>query len=132
MSSPDKEQAVKTFKTLAETHIQSMQDAFGTTLCYDEGSIFLLDDLMGRKGISPEDENFQVIIMTVGSYLGETLIRVLGGRWEYDPELEWVVTIEGKKVSPFTLAIKKFTLSSGKSVSEWYKGFKEELGRSEE
>jgi hypothetical protein len=127
MSGADRERAIKTFKAMAETHVESMQSAFGATLCYDEGSIFLLDDLISRKGITPEDENFHVVIMTVGSYLGETLIRVLGGRWGFDDDLEWVVVVEGEKVSPFMLVIRKFTVAGSPPISEWYEEFKQKV-----
>ena len=126
---PDREQAIKTFKSMAETHVKSMQEAFGATLCYDEGSIFLLDDLIARKGVTPDDDNFQVIILTAGSYLGETLLRVLGGRWEYDDELEWVVEIEGERISPFTMIIRQFTQTNAPHITDWYKEFKEKLGK---
>ena len=54
MTSADREQAIKTFKALAETHVESMQQTFEATLCYDEGSIYLLDDLISRKGLTPD------------------------------------------------------------------------------
>jgi len=128
---PEREQAIKTFKAMAETHVRSMQDAFGATLCYDEGSIFLLDDLIARKGITPEDENFQVIVLTAGSYLGEAFIRVLGGRWEYDDELEWVVEIGGERISPFSLIIRQFTKTDSTHISDVYTDLKERLEKGE-
>jgi hypothetical protein len=128
---PEREQAIETFKAMAETHIRSMQDAFDAALCYDEGSIFLLDDLIARKGVSPEDESFNVIVLTTGSYLGETLIRVLGGRWEQEGDDEWVVEIGGERISPFTLIIKQFTQPNAPHISDIYKDLKERLGKGE-
>lgn len=67
---------------------------FNPMLGYDDASIQWLDGYIQRNRHVFSDEGRYGVALGFGYVLGETIIRAVGGRWEYnDDQKEWLVQI---------------------------------------
>jgi hypothetical protein len=74
-------------------------------------------ELFKSIDISNEEDPRSVILLRLvlmtGSYLGEVLIRSLGGKWEKSEDLGWHVLLKGKRINVFNIAEESFREASG-------------------
>ncbi|MEM2247482.1 MAG: hypothetical protein QXS51_04815 [Thermoproteota archaeon] len=59
------------------------------------------------------------LVLMTGSYLGEVLVRRLGGRWEKSEDLGWHIRIKETRINVFNIAEKAF-----RETSSFYETFK--------
>lgn len=117
---------VQGFLAFAEVHVQTSKEIFGQELNYDEHSLKVIDALTKfNPGEVPD--NLDTILLTVGSYLGETLIKILGGFWEKGEE-GWHVNIQGQKINPFFQVRDRFVDPENNTTWDWYQGIRKDLG----
>ncbi|OGS51028.1 MAG: hypothetical protein A3K65_02000 [Euryarchaeota archaeon RBG_16_68_12] len=95
----------KQFAHWADLNIKAARDTMGLDLRYDLESLRKLDAMVDAIG-KPED--LGQMVMIIGSFLGETLRRVYGGRWVWDPQWRtWAVLLpkkSGGETGPFPFA----------------------------
>jgi hypothetical protein len=83
-------EAPQQFQRKAELHIDSAKKTFKIDLSYDLASINKLDEMVDGIG---KPKNLEQMIMVFGSFLGETIRRLYGGRWQWDDRYKtWAVT----------------------------------------
>jgi hypothetical protein len=83
----------------------------GHVLGWDAASAMKLDELCEVFLASrPEKETMQSMIVAMGAYLGELIVRNCGGRWTYDREHEVaVVEVEQRLCRPHSKVAKRLT-----------------------
>lgn len=94
-------------------------EAFG----YDAESVAWVDGFIERQRVRPEfadDAAADRLSQTLGSYLGECVIRCYGGEWR-EQEGTWAVDFGGgNAVFPFNKVRKQFRHGAGDSVRSWF------------
>jgi hypothetical protein len=85
----------------ADQAVAYVQRALGVPLGYDSDTLPVLDHYL--RGV-PDDQPaaLQLVVLTAAAYFGETVRRLLGGRWELTgKDLEWrMVLPTGLNFSP--------------------------------
>ncbi len=93
------------FAEAADLHIETARRTMGLDLRYDLESLMKLDAMVDAIG---KPKHLDQMVMVLGSYLGETLRRVYGGRWVWDPQWRtWAVLLPkkgGGETGPFPFA----------------------------
>jgi hypothetical protein len=80
----DDAEVARAMLSLAEKFISGVA-AEGWTFSWDCAEIFRLDELC--DGFSNDDPEVRhSLIMAMGAYLGELMVRCGGGHWSYDPQ----------------------------------------------
>jgi hypothetical protein len=119
-------------KRLADEFVQSMRD-LDWELDYSEQSVRTLEDMIDRqftdwrpwRGGKVAKKNLPVASL-VGAYLGEVMIRQLGGRWGWMPDFD-VAAIElpsGTWTSPPAKAQKRFLNGKEDDLVFYYEALK--------
>jgi len=106
---------------------------------YNAESVEWLDGLIERQRVRPEfadQEAVERITQTLGSFLGECVIRCYGGEWR-EQEGSWAVDFGGgESAFPFNKVRKQFMNGAGDSVLSWFETipviFADRLGAREE
>ena len=91
-------------------HLKEFYPALG----FDEASVEWLDGYMDRNRHVFSDEGRYGVALGFGYVLGETMIRLFGGHWEYSADhQEWIVVIGPPvgKANPIGKAYKHLTQS---------------------
>lgn len=102
-----------------------MRDSYGVHLDYSPASVNLLDDLIDANfGPGSADDN-AALIVSMGSYVGEVIIRSHGGCWRADEEFfhSPAVVIEGKfqtRTFPLSRVWKRFEYGPQHSLEAYY------------
>ena len=114
------------FKHYAQIHIDTTLKSFGVQLDYDEKSIMELDNLI--KQAWPDQPPVQIdnIIVLFGSFLGEAIIHVLGGKWENTAQ-GWGIRVGDVSVMVFTKVKKRLLNGDEDSISYYYQSLKSML-----
>lgn len=73
-------------RSLAEALLTGTAEE-GQTFTWDQAEVSRLDNLCEEfLRTNPPDERRHSMIMAMGAYIGELLVRHHGGRWKYDPD----------------------------------------------
>lgn len=114
------------FKQYAQIHIDTTKQSLGVDLNFDEKSILALDNLI--QNAWPDQPPIQIdnVILLFGSFLGEAIIKNLGGQW-VKVEQGWGIKIEDTTLMVFTKVKKRFLNGIEDSISYYYKGVKDML-----
>jgi len=109
--------APEQFARLAEHFVAATRRLFGIELRFDRESILKLDGIVDAVGPLENQQLVQDLVMQIGSFLGEALLRVYGGRWTWDERFgTWRVSIpttSGKDTTPGPFAKVQKRLESG-------------------
>lgn len=87
----------------AKDAVDHARSNFGVTLDFSEGSVRVLEELVGRqhdeyaKGNTPDEEGLETFCKMWGAYLGEVIRKQHGG--------EWTVASEGPFAGAYLLTI---------------------------
>lgn len=107
----------------AELVVAEMKKISGIEFGYNPESVDWLDGFVERQRLRPDISQNLVggLVSTLGSYLGESLIRCYGGRW-HDDDGQWCVCFnEGNCVFPFNKIRKQFENGSGDSIGSFFR-----------
>ncbi len=74
----------------AEQCVANMFEHFQKTLCYDRDSLVLLDGMITPDWQDLSAETTQAMVLSLGSYLGETLVKNVGAHWK--------LSVDGKPI----------------------------------
>jgi len=109
-------------KANAELVVQQMSKVADMQFGYDRQSIEWLEGFIERQR-TREDINQDKIdgmISTLGSYLGETIIRCHGGKWK-NVDGQWCVQLnEGGSAFPFNKVRKQFANGREDSIGSFF------------
>jgi len=96
----------------AELFVRLSHDA-GRELAYDASGVAWADQYADAVRPVESDDQLRVQTALVGSYLGETLLAVLGGAW-VEEEGEWMVELaDGRRAYPFRKAMEQLRDGEG-------------------
>lgn len=101
------------------------RESYGLDLDYSPGTLHQLDQLIDAKfGAQSADDN-PALIVAMGCYVGEVIVRAHGGGWRADEELfhSPAVVIEGKlqtRTFPLSRVWKRFEYGREQSLEAYY------------
>jgi hypothetical protein len=106
----------------AELVIRQLGPVSGMKFGYDAASVAWLDGFIERQRDRTEltVQTIHGMINTLGSYLGECIIRCFGGRWERDGN-DWCVSFDARnKAYPFAKVEKHFAHGAAESIASFF------------
>lgn len=111
------------FRQYAQIHIDTTKQSFGVDLDFDEKSILELDNLIQKAW--PDQPPIQIdnVILLFGSFLGEAIIKTLGGEW-INTEQGWGIKIGDATLMVFTKVKKRLLNGMEDSISYYYQSTK--------
>lgn len=98
------------FTSLAEKHVERVEREMGVKLDYSLDSLRILGEVSSRliQGEDPAKPRELVLfthILPTGSYLGETLVKSLNGKWVEDKNpVGWAIGLDGERIDVFQIA----------------------------
>ena len=93
-----------------------------------EESILITDQMLSQP--PSDEESIQNEILWVGSFIGETFLRLFGGKWAWDERQErWVVLIRNKNDETISLNVfrkveNRIRKGMEDSIEYWYQSIK--------
>lgn len=128
----------ETFKKEAIETVKTAREIFEVELDFTAESIKTLDKMIEEGWKTPMGEKeayeFSMSILSLGSYLGETIIKNIGGNWQVDQDennpVEKMLTAKiinlGKiaEIYPFGKTFKRFTNGKEDSLVFYYSSLK--------
>jgi tetratricopeptide (TPR) repeat protein len=119
---------IETFRRDLAAFIAQAERQFGVRLDFSPGSLRVLDGLIDG-GWTPSSGGIGVLHLA-GTYIGEVIIRNLGGRWSVAPAVEEseIAGLGASGVRPFYIALDKFKRGRGAPLPETYRKMAAELG----
>jgi hypothetical protein len=115
-------------REVAELFVETAA-GFGVTFDYSEGSVNELEawaDHLWDPGTRPSEDALDSNSKLIGAYLGEVMIRHVGGHWEAieNPRQIVVVLDSGLEAHVLNKAYKRQVNGRSDSLVEFYKDFK--------
>lgn len=89
---PTYEETIAAIKRVADIQVQSAKDIFGFDFDYSLASANTLDEMIVRGWNGAVPTMLEQMVQGIGAYLGEVLVRNLGGVWQ-DEQGRWIVRI---------------------------------------
>lgn len=110
----------------AEIQVELCQQGFGVTLDFSAQSFQMIDQIVESLGDYAHwpPERVQQAAVTFGSYVGETIRRLLGGHWEFEGSGYCLTHVgnAGVVVYPFGKIQKRFANGMVDSILHYYEG----------
>ncbi len=106
-------------KGLAFIQVRAAREADGGLLDFSLASLEQLDRLI-RRDVAPKPAEPEMLAEVIGAYLGETIVRRLGGRWLEEggqPRVE----LGGLLLDPLRRAFLRVTEGEGRSVAAYFR-----------
>jgi hypothetical protein len=122
LSAKASEKIVKKIQEQAETLVKLTEHKFKIKLDYSEEALALADDLI-TVFFKIHREHYIKATVLIGSYLGETIIRNLGGKWMKDLSIAKVGKLKGTAY-PMGRARKRLANGTDDSFVYYYKNLK--------
>ena len=129
----------ETTVSLAHLAIQSAKERFGKSLSFSENSLLDLEDMLiyaiheinkYKAENKPTDKMIKRTGEVWGSFLGEIMIRELGGSWLVSNNDTLFLLIDGVEVDPIKYISKRMTGQASYSVPQFYSAIKEKINLS--
>lgn len=114
------------FKHYAQIHIDTTKDVFGVELDFEEKSVLELDDLIQKGWPDGVPAMLDNVVLLIGSFLGEAIIKIIGGEWESTAE-GWGIRINNATLMVFSKVKKRLLNGMEDSISFYYKSSKKML-----
>ena len=119
-------------------HIKLMERHSGVRLNYDEASFAQLDEMIEEGWGGEAPAMLDTTVLPFGSFVGESIRRLLGGEWGYDEDKGCHLTQVGgvgMTLFPFDKVKKRFLNGDEDSLESYYAKIKQiveqERGRTE-
>ena len=128
-SGENQEAFIASIPDIAERHRVQMKASFGESLSYQKSDLSRLDSLIDKAWGDELPKNLDTLVLTFGSYFGETLRRLRGGHWGYEPDLGYCLRDVGglATVYPFEKVSKRFKNSKEHSLALFYRALVKSL-----
>jgi len=110
------------YKAIAENVVSQMRKELGVELKYDKESIEWLDSYIDRIRPQLKKGSYTGLAMSLGAYVGETIIATYGGRWDYFPKLDqWGIRFgEQSGAFPFSKVYKQLAYGEVESILSFF------------
>ncbi len=110
------------YKTIAENVVSQMRKELGVELKYDKESIEWLDHYIDRIRPQLKKESYAGLAMSLGAYVGETIIAAYGGAWDYFPKLDqWGIRFGAQNGAfPFSKVYKQLEGGEMESILSFF------------
>jgi hypothetical protein len=114
-------QAIEFIRTNAALVVSVAREQLGQDLAFGEPSVRWLDGYIQRQHEAGDSANREGLVNTLGSFLGECVIRSFGGEWAL-VEGSWCVRFDEKNVAfPFAKVAKQLENGSEDSVLSFFR-----------
>jgi len=120
---------VSTIPAHAEKFRELAKKLNGVDLDYSAASIPRLDDLIAENWPDGPPAHLDNMVLSYGSYLGETIRTLHGGDWCHSEEMAFHLDIDGMKVFPFGKVRRRFVNGKEDSLGFFYQVIWTELSR---
>lgn len=129
----------ETTVSLANLAIQSAKERFGKSLIFSENSLLDLEDMLiyaiseinkYKAENKPTDKMIERTGEVWGSFLGELMIRELGGSWLVSNHDKVFLLIDGVEVDPIKYISERMTGQTTHSALQFYSVVKEKINLS--
>jgi hypothetical protein len=107
------------FQRYAQIHIDTTKQIMGIELKFDEESILKLDDLISSAWPDNPPVQLDNVVLTFGSFLGESIRQTLGGEW-VQTETSYGLKIGDATANVFSKVRKRFLNGMEDSLSYYY------------
>jgi hypothetical protein len=112
--------AIAAIRANAALVVSIARDQLGQELNFDEQAVRWLDGYIQRQHEAGEPTSRDGLVNTLGSFLGECIIRSFGGVWAY-ADGSWCVRFDAKNaVFPFGKVAKQLENGSVDSVLSFF------------
>jgi hypothetical protein len=114
----------------AESIAESMRGSLHVDLDFSPASLTRLDDALG-KFYEPGHEFLPMMVMEWGAYVGEVVVRNLGGRWH--PAEDWTdcyVEVGKAMAYPMRRMASRVTEGPESSLAFWYEALEKQTAGS--
>jgi len=108
------------FSKAAKACIEITKNSFNETLDYDVKSIKKLDSIIEDGWGRNKPVMMDNVVSMFGSFLGESIIKLHGGKWESVKGIGWAVNISGLKIFPFNKVKKRIRDGKEDSITFFY------------
>ncbi len=121
-SEGDHETFIKDIPVVAERHREQMNRSFKESLDYRKSDLARVDAIIRKAWGKELPKNLDTLILTFGCYFGETIRKLRGGEWAYDPNRGYCLREVGgaATVYPFEKVKKRFQNSDHDSLALFY------------
>jgi hypothetical protein len=120
--SDDRKKFIACIPGHAESHIKMCKEHFGVDLDYSAESLKTIDEIITKNWPKPPNM-LNPVVISFGSYVGETIRRLLGGEWAFDPERGYTLANVGgasTRIFPFAKVEKRFVNGEGDSIGFYF------------
>lgn len=106
----------------AQKHVERMKKIFGESLAFRKADLSTIDRVISKAWDNQVPKEMDGLVLTFGAYFGETVRRLEGGRWDYDPERGFCLREVGgvASVYPFDKIRKRFEHGDKESLSVFF------------
>lgn len=114
----------RTFRAYAEEHVRVVRKLTGVLLDYSPQSLTVCDRLVDEGWGGQPPHHLEAAVNLFGAYLGEVIVRALGGRWELTDRFGvCVVGLRGTdaRAMPLLRAARRFLEGPSASFQGYYR-----------
>ena len=116
----DSDVTTPSFSELAEDFSLRVQAQHEIRCEYEEGCLLALDWALAQH---PAESEIDTEVLALGSFLGQMIIKRLGGNWTKENDT-WIIDLNGTKVYPFQKARKRLLNGRKESLTYFYQVLK--------
>lgn len=120
------------YREYAAEHVRVVRRLTGIDLDYSPASLEICDRLVDEAWADGGPAKPDAVINLFGAYLGEVILRNLGGRWDVDEKFGICVAGIGNiggRVLPLIQAGRRFVQGRDALLSSYYRSVADVLGR---
>ena len=118
----DRKKFIARIPNHAESHIKMCKEHFGIDLDYSAESLKTIDEIITKNWPKPPNM-LNPVVISFGSYVGETIRRLFGGEWVFDSKHGYALASIGgasTRIFPFAKVEKRFINGDGDSISFYF------------
>ncbi|MEQ8820161.1 MAG: hypothetical protein RLY93_07925 [Sumerlaeia bacterium] len=121
---------IAAFPAAADSIVSVTRKLNGVELDYSRESLVELDRIISEMWPEKPPAMLEQMILGMGAYLGETMVRNLGGQWVYEQDYGFVIVLKGQegeemKSLPMNRVHKRFVNGMEDSLSFFYDKFEQ-------
>jgi hypothetical protein len=117
----DESEVLAAIRKNAELVISVAQSELGKAIAYDEAGVEWLDGFIQRQHEQGNSQTRNGLVQTLGSYLGECIVRTFGGEWTIVDDT-WAIRFDDQNAAfPFAKVAKQLENGVDDSVLSFFR-----------